>query len=413
MSEIGEAALPAVRDGLAVPTARAGIDINLGVHLHPNELHPNERPGEHPPNQPATAADKAAAAREDAAMLRAISLAARGLGSTSPNPVVGCVILDRDGEIVGEGFHAYAGGPHAEVRALAAAGARAKGGTAVVTMEPCNHTGRTGPCTAELIKAGIARVVAGVPDPNPIAGGGAETLRAAGIDVAIGLRAKQVYAGNIAWLTSTRRAAAGDPRPYVIWKFAATMDGRSAALDGTSQWITSPDARVDVQELRCTADAIIVGVGTVLADDPHLTARTDAGALANRQPIRVIVDSANRTPAEARVRDGAARTWIATAAEVGAGPDGRVDLRRLGAALFERGCRRVLLEGGPTLAGAFLREGLVDEVVGYLAPKLLGDGPAALATAGIVTITEAIDLEITDVRRVGPDLRIAASPKGR
>jgi diaminohydroxyphosphoribosylaminopyrimidine deaminase/5-amino-6-(5-phosphoribosylamino)uracil reductase len=350
---------------------------------------------------------------EDAAMLHAISLAARGLGSTSPNPVVGCVILDADGEIVGEGFHAYAGGPHAEVRALAAAGERARGGTAVVTMEPCNHHGRTGPCSEALRKAGIVRVVAGVADPNPVAHGGAEALRAVGVDVEMGVRAAEVHAGNIAWLTATKRAAAGDPRPYVIWKFAATMDGRSAALDGTSQWITSPDARADVQELRSTVDAIMVGVGTVLADDPHLTARTDAGALANRQPIRVIVDSHNRTPADARVRDGAARTWVATAAELGTGADGRVDLRRLGVGLFERGCRRVLLEGGPTLAGAYLREGLVDEMVGYIAPKLLGDGPAALATAGIVTIAEAIDLEIVDVRRVGPDLRLSALPKGR
>jgi diaminohydroxyphosphoribosylaminopyrimidine deaminase/5-amino-6-(5-phosphoribosylamino)uracil reductase len=350
---------------------------------------------------------------EDAAMVRAISLASHGLGSTSPNPIIGCVILDASGQVVGEGFHAYAGGPHAEVRALAAAGERARGGTAVVTMEPCNHTGRTGPCTEALIRAGVVRVVAGVSDPNPVATGGAETLRAHGVDVEIGLRASDVHAGNIAWLTATERAAAGDPRPFVIWKFASTLDGRSAALDGTSQWITSPDARADVQELRSTVDAIMVGVGTVLADDPHLTARTDAGALANRQPIRVIVDSQDRTPKDARVRDAAARTWIATAAELGSGSDGRVDLRKLSVALYERGCRRILLEGGPTLAGAFLREGLVDEVVGYIAPKLLGAGPPALATAGIVTIAEALDLELVDVRRVGPDLRITALPKGR
>jgi diaminohydroxyphosphoribosylaminopyrimidine deaminase / 5-amino-6-(5-phosphoribosylamino)uracil reductase len=350
---------------------------------------------------------------EDVAMMRAVALAARGLGTTSPNPVVGCVILDQSGDVVGEGFHAYAGGPHAEVRALAQAGERARGGTAVVTMEPCNHIGRTGPCTQALIRAGVVRVVAGVADPNPVATGGADTLRSHGIDVELGLRAADVYAGNLAWLTSTARAAAGDPRPFVIWKFASTMDGRSAALDGTSQWISSPDARADVQELRSTVDAIMVGVGTVLADDPHLTARTDAGALANRQPIRVIVDSTDRTPHDARVRDGAARTWVATATEVGVGADGRVDLRKLGTSLYERGCRRVLLEGGPTLAGAYLREGLVDEVVGYVAPKLLGAGPAALATAGIVTIAEAIDLELIDVRRVGPDLRITALPKGR
>jgi diaminohydroxyphosphoribosylaminopyrimidine deaminase/5-amino-6-(5-phosphoribosylamino)uracil reductase len=348
---------------------------------------------------------------EDAAMLRAITLSRQGLGSTSPNPVVGCVILDASGNVVGEGFHAYAGGPHAEVRALAAAGDRAKGGTAVVTMEPCNHTGRTGPCAQALITAGIVRVVAAVDDPNPLARGGTETLRANGVEVELGVRHDEAYTANRAWLTATRRAALGDPRPFVIWKFASTLDGRSAALDGTSQWITSPEARADVQELRHGVDAIIVGVGTVLADNPHLTARNDAGALANRQPIRVIVDSLERTPPHARVRDTAARTYIATAAEIGAGTDGRVDLRKLGAALFERGCRRVLLEGGPTLAGAFLREGLVDEVVGYLAPKLLGAGPSALIGAGIVTIAEAIDLELTDVRRVGPDLRIDALPR--
>lgn len=349
---------------------------------------------------------------EDAAMVRAIALAAAGLGTTSPNPVVGCVILDAAGQVAGEGFHAYAGGPHAEVRALAAAGKRARGGTAVVTLEPCNHTGRTGPCSEALLRAGIVRVVAAVADPHPVATGGAEGLRAHGVDVELGLRADEVEAGNLAWLTATRRAAAGDPRPFVIWKFASTLDGRSAALDGTSQWITSPDARADVQELRSTVDSIMVGVGTVLADDPHLTARTDAGALANRQPLRVVVDSHQRTPADARVRDGAARTWVATVAELGAGPDGRVDLRRLGVALYDRGCRRVLLEGGPTLAGAYLREGLVDEVVGYLAPKLLGDGPPALATAGIVTIAEALDLELIDIRQIGPDLRITALPKG-
>jgi diaminohydroxyphosphoribosylaminopyrimidine deaminase/5-amino-6-(5-phosphoribosylamino)uracil reductase len=353
------------------------------------------------------------AAVEDRAMRRAIALAANGLGTTSPNPVVGCVILDTAGEIVGEGFHAYAGGPHAEVRALASAGERARGGTAIVTLEPCNHTGRTGPCSQALISAGVVRVLAAVPDPNPVARGGAEELRLAGIEVEMGLRSAEAYAGNVGWLTSTRRAAAGDPRPYVIWKFAATLDGRSAAEDGTSQWITSPDARADVQQLRSTVDAIIVGVGTILADDPHLTARPEAGALANRQPLRVIVDTAERTPKDARVRDGAARTWIATGAEVGTGVDGRVDLRGLMKSLFERGCRMVLLEGGPTLAGGFLREGLVDHMVGYLAPKLLGAGPAALASAGIGTIAEALDVELLEVRRVGPDLRITALPKGR
>ncbi|PWU55094.1 bifunctional diaminohydroxyphosphoribosylaminopyrimidine deaminase/5-amino-6-(5-phosphoribosylamino)uracil reductase RibD [Micromonospora sp. S4605] len=345
----------------------------------------------------------------DEAMRRAIELAARGLGTTSPNPVVGCVLLDAAGAVVGEGFHAYAGGPHAEIVALAQAGERARGGTAVVTLEPCDHTGRTGPCSTALIQAGVARVVIAVPDPNPVASGGAATLRAAGIQVDLGVRAAEAEAGNVAWLTSMRRGW-----PYVIWKYAATLDGRSAAADGTSMWITSEAARMDVHALRGTVDAVLVGVGTVLADDPRLTARNlRDGTLAIRQPLRVVVDSAGRTPADARVRDGAARTWIATADEVGAGPDGRVDLPALLATLHGRGIRAVLLEGGPQLAGAFLAAGLVDKIVGYVAPRLLGAGPAALVDAGVTTIAEAIDLELTDVTQIGPDLRITALPRKR
>lgn len=343
----------------------------------------------------------------DEAMRRAIELAARGLGTASPNPVVGCVLLDADGEIVGEGFHAYAGGPHAEIVALAQAGQRARGGTAVVTLEPCDHTGRTGPCTQALIRAGVARVVVGVTDPDPVAQGGVETLRAAGIEVETGVRAAEAEAGNIAWLTAVRRK-----RPYLIWKYAATLDGRAAALDGTSMWITSEAARMDVHALRGTVDAVMVGVGTVLADDPRLTVRNlRDGTLAIRQPLRVVVDSKGRTPADARVRDAAAPTWVATAAEVGADANGRVDLTALLAELYRRGVRAALLEGGPTLAGAFLGAGLVDRFVGYVAPKLLGAGPAALADAGPTTIGEAIDLELIDVTRVGPDLRITAVPR--
>jgi diaminohydroxyphosphoribosylaminopyrimidine deaminase/5-amino-6-(5-phosphoribosylamino)uracil reductase len=345
----------------------------------------------------------------DEAMRRAIQLAGRGLGTTSPNPVVGCVLLDPTGEVVGEGFHAYAGGPHAEIVALAQAGARARGGTAVVTLEPCDHQGRTGPCTQALIQAGVARVVIGVTDPNPLAGGGARTLRAAGVEVETGLRAHEAETGNIAWLTSVRR-----DRPYVIWKSAATVDGRSAAADGTSMWITSEAARIDVHALRATVDAVIVGVGTVLADDPRLTVRNlRDGAMAIRQPLRVVVDSSGRTPGDAQVRDGAARTWVATAAEVGAAPDGRVDLPALLAALYRRGARAVLLEGGPTLAGAFLAADLVDKVISYVAPKLLGAGPAALGDAGARTISEVFDLEFVDVTRIGPDLRITALPRKR
>jgi diaminohydroxyphosphoribosylaminopyrimidine deaminase / 5-amino-6-(5-phosphoribosylamino)uracil reductase len=342
------------------------------------------------------------------AMGRAIELAARGLGTTSPNPVVGCVLLDTEGTVVGEGFHAYAGGPHAEIVALCQAGERARGGTAVVTLEPCDHTGRTGPCTEALIGAGLARVVVAVPDPNPVASGGSQTLRSAGIEVATGVRRAEAEAGNIAWLTAVRRG-----RPYLIWKFAATLDGRSAAADGSSMWITSDPARTDVHQLRATVDAIIIGVGTVLADDPRLTVRNlHTGApLAIRQPLRVVVDSSGRTPADARVRDGAAPSWVATTAEAGTGPDGRVSLPGVLAELHRRGVRAALLEGGPRLAGSFLAAGLVDKVVGYVAPKLLGAGPAALLDAGVGTIADAIDLDLVEVVPVGPDLRFTALPR--
>ncbi|MFY1632486.1 bifunctional diaminohydroxyphosphoribosylaminopyrimidine deaminase/5-amino-6-(5-phosphoribosylamino)uracil reductase RibD [Solwaraspora sp. WMMB335] len=359
---------------------------------------------------------------EDEAMRRAIGLALRGLGATSPNPIVGCVLLDAAGTVVGEGFHAYAGGPHAELVALAQAGDRARGATAVVTLEPCNHIGRTGPCSGALIEAGVSRVVLAVPDPNPIAAGGADTLRAAGIDVEFGVRADEAEAANVTWLTAVRRR-----RPYITWKYAATLDGRSAAADGTSMWITSEAARADVHTLRGTADAIIAGVGTVLADDPRLTVRDlrDGGPRddnpcdddprdhrpAVRQPLRVVVDSAGRTPVAARVRDAAAPTWIATAADVGADHRGQVDLTALLGRLYERGIRAALLEGGPVLAGAFLRAGLVDRVIGYLAPKLLGAGATALADAGVSTIDDAVELAIVDITQVGPDLRITAVPR--
>jgi diaminohydroxyphosphoribosylaminopyrimidine deaminase/5-amino-6-(5-phosphoribosylamino)uracil reductase len=342
---------------------------------------------------------------EDQAMGRAIALAARGLGTTSPNPVVGCVLLDADGEIAGEGFHAYAGGPHAEIVALAQAGARARGGTAVVTLEPCNHTGRTGPCAQALIAAGVHRVLIAVDDPTPVAAGGAVTLRGAGVRVETGVRRGEAEAGNVAWLTAVRRG-----RPYVTWKYAATLDGRSAAADGTSKWITAEPARTDVHRLRSTVDAIVAGVGTVLADDPQLTVRDlRDGSLAIKQPLRVIVDSSGRTPEKARVRDNAAETWIATAAAVGAGPGGHVDLTALLAGLYARGVRAVLLEGGPTLAGAFLAAGLIDRVVGYVAPRLLGTGRTALLDAGVTTIAEAIDLDLTDITQIGPDLRFTAT----
>ncbi|MFJ2708644.1 bifunctional diaminohydroxyphosphoribosylaminopyrimidine deaminase/5-amino-6-(5-phosphoribosylamino)uracil reductase RibD [Streptomyces sp. NPDC087428] len=351
------------------------------------------------------------------AMRRAIVLAARGLGSTSPNPVVGCVVLDAAGRPVGEGFHQRAGGPHAEIHALRAAGEKARGGTAYVTLEPCNHTGRTGPCAQALIEAGLARVVYAVGDPDPQATGGADTLRAAGVKTEQGLLAEEAERGNAAWLTSVRLG-----RPHVTWKYAATLDGRVAAADATSRWITSAESRADVHRLRAEADAVVVGSGTARADDPQLGVRGIDGAV---QPLRVVVDTAaTAVRPGARVLDTRAPTLVAVAADAdvrhlpeeavlrlpraAAGPG--LDLPELLAALHGRGIRSVLLEGGPTLAGAFVAAGAVDRIVGYLAPVLLGAGPAALADAGITTITQALRLHVTETVRIGPDLRITAVP---
>ncbi|MFD0293618.1 bifunctional diaminohydroxyphosphoribosylaminopyrimidine deaminase/5-amino-6-(5-phosphoribosylamino)uracil reductase RibD [Streptomyces sp. NPDC127118] len=351
------------------------------------------------------------------AMRRAITLAARGLGSTSPNPVVGCVILDAAGHRAGEGFHRRAGGPHAEIHALREAGERARGGTAYVTLEPCNHTGRTGPCAQALIEAGLARVVYAVGDPNPQATGGGDTLRAAGIKAEQGLLADEAEEGNAAWLTSVRLG-----RPYVLWKYAATLDGRIAAADATSRWITSADSRADVHRLRAEADAVVVGSGTARIDDPQLGVRGIEGAV---QPLRVVVDTgATAVRPGARVLDDTAPTLVAVAEDADAGhlPEAAVlrlpraahgpglDIPALLRALHGRGIRSVLLEGGPTLAGAFVAAGTVDKVVGYLAPVLLGAGPAALADAGISTIAEALRLDVTETVRIGPDLRITAVP---
>jgi diaminohydroxyphosphoribosylaminopyrimidine deaminase/5-amino-6-(5-phosphoribosylamino)uracil reductase len=330
-------------------------------------------------------------------MRRAIELAARGLGITRPNPVVGCVILDSTGGLVGEGWHERAGGPHAEVAALAHAGRRAHAGTAVVTLEPCRHTGRTGPCTEALVAAGIARVVFAVPDPSPRAGGGAAILAAAGVAVEQGMLRDQAEQGNEVWLTSMRLG-----RPHVTWKTASSLDGQVAAADGSSRWITGPQARHEVHLLRARSDAVLVGVGTVLADDPELTAR-DVGA--KRQPLRVVLDRSGRTPADARVRNDAAETHISGEAP----PQVLADLHA-------RGVQSVLLEGGPTVAGSFLREGMVDRVLAYVAPVLLGSGQwPVLVGTGQRSIDEAVRLRLDDVTRVGDDVRISArlAPAGQ
>lgn len=332
-------------------------------------------------------------------MRRAIELAARGAGAVLPNPVVGCVLLSTAGELLGEGYHQRAGGPHAEVHALRAAGEKARGGTALVTLEPCNHTGRTGPCAEALIAAGVARVVAAVRDPNPQAAGGAARLRQAGVDVQI-LETGELHDAaedvNRVWLTAIRTG-----RPFVTVKAGMTMDGRVAAPDGTSKWITNELSRADVHLLRGRVDTMMVGVGTVLADDPWLTVRDEHGRLAGRQPLRVVIDSKGRTPDTARVLDDAAETLIATA-----GTGDRVDLPALLARLHRRGQRHVLLEGGPRLVASFLDAGLVDEVLLYIAPMLLGAGRPAVDGGAATTLTEAHRFALREVTRFGDDLRL-------
>ncbi|MCK2245487.1 MULTISPECIES: bifunctional diaminohydroxyphosphoribosylaminopyrimidine deaminase/5-amino-6-(5-phosphoribosylamino)uracil reductase RibD [unclassified Crossiella] len=327
------------------------------------------------------------------AMRTAIAASTAVLGTTSPNPPVGAVILAADGTVVGVGATQPAGGPHAEVMALREAGEKARGGCAVVTLEPCNHTGRTPPCVDGLLEAGVAEVHFAVADPNPKAAGGADRLRAHGVEVSSGLLEEQVRRGPLrAWLHYARTG-----RPHVTWKYAATLDGRVAAADSTSRWISSPESRAEVHELRRQVDAIMVGRGTVLADDPDLTARAQDGGLADRQPLRVVV-GAGELPVGARVRNDFAETLHLRTHEP----------KMVLAELAARGVVDVLLEGGPRLAGAFVAAGLVDRVLLYLAPGLLGAGPAALAEAGVGTIEDTVRLQFEEVGMSGPDVRISA-----
>ncbi len=378
-------------------------------------------------------------------MARAVRLAERGVGLTDPNPSVGCVIV-RDGAVVGEGRTARVGGPHAEINALAAAGDLARGATAYVTLEPCAHQGRTGPCTEALIAAGIARVVAAGVDPDSrMAGQGFAALSAAGIETGQGLLEASARAVNPGYFSRLERG-----RPWVRLKYGASLDGRTALANGRSQWITGPDARADVHRWRARAGAVLTGVGTVLADDPTLTARPDDGR-DFAEPIRVIVDSALRTPATARLfeaagdvlifcagdaqapadtmkgqvaalRDrGAVVNFVAaverkdpragpTPERVSAGRD-RVDLGAVLTLLAQRGVNTVWVEAGATLGGALLAAGLVDELILYLAPDLLGADARGMADIGRLTdLDDRIALQWRDVRRVGRDLRIVATP---
>ncbi len=320
-------------------------------------------------------------------MARAVELAGAVRGSTSPNPWVGCVVVGRDGARH-EGSTRPPGGAHAEVVALRSAGAAAAGATLVTTLEPCAHHGRTPPCVEAIVAAGVARVVVGIEDPDPaVRGRGIAALREAGVDVALGVGAPAVRAQLAPYL---KHRSTG--RPWVVLKLAATLDGRTAAPDGTSRWLTGPDARADAHRLRAESDAVVVGAGTVRADDPALTVRQRAGP----DPLRVVLGTA---PASARVHP---------AVELG-GPLGAV-LDELG----RRGVVQAMVEGGATVAGSFHRAGLVDRYVLYLAPALFGgdDGRPLLAGPGAATLAELWRGRITSVVRLGQDLRIELAPAG-
>jgi len=318
---------------------------------------------------------------ESSAMRRALELAATPGVPLGPNPRVGCVLLDPAGTPIAEGFHRGAGTPHAEVVALQQAGDAAQGATAIVTLEPCHHTGRTGPCSEALIAAGVRRVVFAQSDPNPVARGGADRLRAAGVEVEGGVMIDEAQALNRAWTFSVTQG-----RPFVTWKFATTLDGRSAAADGTSRWVSSHAARTDTHRLRAECDTMLVGTNTVEVDDPRLTVRDEQDEPLPVQPLRAVMGLRD-VPPDRRVLDAAAETILLRTR----------DPQEALAELHARERRHVFLEGGPTLAQAFLQAGLVDEIVCYVAPMLLGGGTSAVADLGIATIADAVHLHVDDV----------------
>jgi diaminohydroxyphosphoribosylaminopyrimidine deaminase/5-amino-6-(5-phosphoribosylamino)uracil reductase len=361
---------------------------------------------------------------DEAWMGRAVALAEGGRGRTSPNPMVGAVLV-RGGRVVGEGFHRAAGLAHAETAALAAAGELAAGATCYVTLEPCAHHGRTPPCADALVAAGVARVVAAIVDPDPrVDGAGLARLRAAGVEVVTGVGAGAVAEQNAAYLTHRRLG-----RPRVTLKAAASLDGKVAAPDGTSRWITGPAARADAHRLRAEADAVLVGAGTALADDPRLTVRLPGHA--GRQPLRVLVDAAGRVGTGGHLFDGEAATLVATTPTVPAAavdawkaagaevlvckeaPVGQgVDLEDLARGLGGRGVLELLVEGGPRLQASLWAAGLADRLVWYLAPLAIGGAgaPGLLGGAGAATLADARRLRLASVDHLGDDLRVVAYP---
>jgi diaminohydroxyphosphoribosylaminopyrimidine deaminase/5-amino-6-(5-phosphoribosylamino)uracil reductase len=357
---------------------------------------------------------------DEAYLERALGLAERGRGLTSPNPLVGAVVV-AEGRILGQGFHEGPGWPHAEIVALEEAGEATRGATLYTTLEPCDHFGRTPPCTRAIARAGVARVVSAMGDPNPVVDGrGFAALEAAGIEVRAGVLAQDAMRLNEAYVKHVRTGL-----PFVTWKMAASLDGKVAARDGTSRWITGEAARADVHRLRAAADAILVGAGTALVDDPSLTVRDPR--YKGRPPLRVLVDARGRVPETGDLFDAAAPTMVATtslaprecreawrargAEVVEYEPEGEgVPLTQLLSDLGKRDVQGVLLEGGPTLAWSMVEDRAVDKVVVYLAPKLIGgqDAPGVLGGRGFAPIAQAMQLSVASFDLVGEDLRVEA-----
>lgn len=358
----------------------------------------------------------------DSAMRRALALAANAIGVSEPNPRVGCVLCDSKGRVLGEGFTQQAGGPHAEVMALRDAAARSenvRGATAYVTLEPCSHHGRTPPCCDALLQAGIGRVVAAIEDPNPlVAGQGLARLGAAGLQVEVGVQAEGSRELNIGFFSRMQRQ-----RPWVRMKAAVSLDGRSALPNGVSQWITGEAARTDGHAWRKRAGAVLTGVGTVRSDNPRLDVRLVDTVL---QPLRVVVDSRLETPPDARILDAPGRVLLYAARGDAPGADalrargadiavfananGKVDLPAVLADLALRGINELHVEAGHQLSGSFVREGLVDEFLVYLAPMLMGAGDGLASFGTLTQLEDAPRLRFTSVERIGEDLRLLARP---
>lgn len=356
-------------------------------------------------------------------MAKALQLARRGQYSAAPNPRVGCVVVAQDGAVVGSGFHARTGGPHAEIEALVEAGGRARGATAYLTLEPCSHQGRTPPCTEALLAAGIARVVVAMPDPNPqVLGGGLDRLARSGVAMAVGLMEPEARALNAGFVSRMTRG-----RPRVTVKLAASLDGRTALASGESRWITGKAARRDVHRLRAESCAVLTGIGTVLSDDPRLDVRRDDLPLLGRRPLRVVLDARLRLSPAAQLftRPGPVLVFTGEGQRTRAAPleaagaavvevpaaDGLLDPTAVLAELARRECNEVLVEAGPHVAGSLAAAGLADRLLIYFAPVALGDaGRGMLHLPQVGRMAERLQWRTLDVRRIGDDLRVCVEP---